>query len=366
MGCCFSSDQEDRSKKPLVKGDPSSIMTQYSSTSQLTPDDFKAVKVLGKGSFGKVLLVIKKGTENYYAMKILKKKAIEARKQRTHTLNEKRIMQKSNCPFIVQLKYSFQTKDKLYMVMEFMKGGELFFHLKKSGKFTEERARFYAAEILLAFEYLHNIGVIYRDLKPENILIDDDGHIKITDFGLSKLGISESNPKAFTFCGTPEYLAPEILKNQGHDKKVDFWSLGAVLYEMISGAPPFYSKNRNEMYKNVLNKPVEMKPNFSNELSDFLTKLLQIIPEKRLSDMAEIKKHQFFHGLDWEALSKKRIEPPFKPRISSSTDLRNFDPQFTTEPIVESCDSTVSQDGLINPYPDFTYIGHDDILSTEE
>lgn len=222
MGCCFSSQGDEESKEPLMKTNDSNTSTRPSSSSIVKPEDFEIIKVLGKGSFGKVLLVRKVGTNDFYAMKILKKKVIEQRQQRIHTSNEKEIMQNSDCQFVVKLKYSFQTKSKLYMVMEFCAGGELFFHLKKEVTFTEEKSRFYIAEIILAFEYLHNNGVIYRDLKPENILIDRDGHIKITDFGLSKIGMSEKNPKAFTFCGTPEYLAPEILKNQGYDKAVDF------------------------------------------------------------------------------------------------------------------------------------------------
>jgi serum/glucocorticoid-regulated kinase 1/serum/glucocorticoid-regulated kinase 2 len=195
------------------------------STTVISLDDFKIDKVLGKGSFGKVFLVTKKDTGQTYAMKSLRKDMIERRNQRVHTTTERAILAEVQNPFIVQLRFAFQTPDKLYMVMDFMNGGELFFHLRRSGRFTEDRARFYAAEILLALEYLHSITVIYRDLKPENVLLDEEGHLKISDFGLSKSGVTDESKKAFTFCGTPEYLAPEILKGIGHDKAVDFWSL---------------------------------------------------------------------------------------------------------------------------------------------
>jgi len=184
------------------------------------------------------------------------------------------------------------------MVMDFMPGGELFFHLRRSGRFTEDRARYYIAEILLALEYVHGNQIIYRDLKPENVLLDEEGHVCITDFGLSKTGLAGSQ-KAFTFCGTPEYLAPEIIKGVGHDYAVDYWSLGALLYEMLSGAPPFYSKDREQMFRNILNKPVVMKPYFTDSAADLLKNLLQIDPTKRLTTPAVIKSHPFFKTIDW-------------------------------------------------------------------
>ena len=216
MGCIFSCCKEEPindAKDPLV-----------TSTEEpaLTPDSFQIIKIIGRGNFGKVCLVKKIGTEELYAMKILKKKVIEEKKQRCHTITEKIVLESSKCPFIVKLFYAFQTPIKLYMVMEYMNGGELFFHLAKDGTFSEIRAKFYIGEILIGLNYLHANGIIYRDLKPENILLDSEGHIRLTDFGLSKSGIDATNPKAYTFCGTPEYLAPEILKCLGHDKAVDY------------------------------------------------------------------------------------------------------------------------------------------------
>jgi serine/threonine protein kinase len=210
-----------------LKSCTASHIERHSSTG-VSLDDFKIEKVLGKGSFGKVFLVTKKDTDQVYAMKSLRKDMIERRNQRMHTTTERAVLGEVQNPFIVQLRFAFQTPEKLYMVMDFINGGELFFHLRRSGQFTEERSRFYSAEILLALEYLHSIGVIYRDLKPENVLLDAEGHLKLTDFGLSKSGVTDGTKKTFTFCGTPEYLAPEILKGIGHDKAVDFWSLVRV------------------------------------------------------------------------------------------------------------------------------------------
>lgn len=319
----------------------------------LSTDDFKIEKMIGKGSFGKVFLVTKKDSGALYAMKVLRKEMIERRNQIVHTQAERSILGEVQCPFIVQLHYAFQTPDKLYMVMDYMSGGELFFHLRRSGRFTEDRTRFYAAEILLALEYLHDRDIIYRDLKPENVLIDEDGHLRISDFGLSKQGVT-SDGKAFTFCGTPEYLAPEILRGIGHDQAVDFWSLGALIYEMLSGAPPNYSRNRDELFRNILTKPVEMKPHFSVSGCDLLQHLLQIDPKQRLSSAKTMKEHSFFSSISWPDLQSKSIKSPFKPVISHNKDMRNFDRMFTDEKAVDSV-SEQPLEGLSNKYPGFTY-----------
>ena len=268
MGCpCFKAEKEPLNE-PLT--------TSTLPYSNLSRDKFEIIKVLGRGNFGKVCLVRKKGEETLYAMKILKKSVIDEKKQKTHTVTERRVLENASCPFIVKLFWAFQTPAKLYMILEYMPGGELYFHLSKEGTFSEIRAKFYCGEILIALNHLHVNGIIYRDLKPENILLDKDGHIRITDFGLSKNGIDANNPKAYTFCGTPEYLAPEVLKNQGHTKAVDYWSLGAVMYYMISGAPPFYSRNKNETFRHVLSTPIEPLPNVTDEANDLLKNLLRI------------------------------------------------------------------------------------------
>ena len=206
-------------------------------------------------------------------MKSCKKDMIEKRNQSTRLKTEREIMGGVEHPFIVQLRFAFQTSDKLYMIMDFISGGELFFHLRKAKRFTEEKTRFYGGEILLALNYLHSNDIIYRDLKPENILIEADGHIKLTDFGLSKIFFS-SEKTAFSFCGTPEYLAPEILQEVGHDKSVDYWGLGILLYEMLAGVPPFQNKNQEMLFKDIVSKPPPMKPIFSSQAVSLLSALL--------------------------------------------------------------------------------------------
>ena len=279
MGCfqCLKSENPSTfQSQPLLTPEES----QESSSKTLPPSkicisDFQIEKVLGEGAFGKVTLVTKKDTGQLYAMKSLRKEMIEQRNQRNHTRTEREILGEVHCPFIVQLRFAFQTTEKLFMVMDFVNGGELFFHLRKDLKFSEDRTRFYSAEILTALEYLHKQGIIYRDLKPENVLLDCDGHVKLTDFGLSKKFFS-GEKKTYSLCGTPEYIAPEILKGVGHDQAVDFWSFGALTYEMLSGAPPFYNRNKDIMFKDMLTKPVVIKAHFSPEAADLLKNLLQV------------------------------------------------------------------------------------------
>jgi len=313
--------------------------------------------VIGKGSFGKVMQVRKKDDGKIYAMKVLRKEAIIARKQVTHTKAEKSILQKIQHPFIVQLHFAFQTKDKLYMILDYINGGELFFHLKKEGRFQENRVRFYAAEIVCSMAHLHGLGIVYRDLKPENILLNHEGHITITDFGLSKQ--IDSTEGTHTFCGTPEYLAPEVLKGQGHGHAVDWWSLGTLIYEMLTGLPPFYSQNINIMYQKILNGELRFPSYVSSEAQSLLEGLLTRDVDKRLGSGADgsndIKKHVFFSGIDWEKLERKEIEPPFKPKVKSETDTSQIDTAFTQE---RPQDSLVehSLDSKENNFDGFTFV----------
>jgi serum/glucocorticoid-regulated kinase 2 len=232
-------------KLELVKSPSEDGMTEITfkmntEGSKLTLDDFELLCVIGRGSFGKVLQVKKKDNGKIYAMKILNKKHLIARKQVAHTKTERKVLQSITHPFIVNLIYAFQTDAKLYMVLEFFNGGELFFHLKNQGKFSDERASFYAAQVVLAFEHLHKRNIIYRDLKPENVLLDDQGYIKITDFGLSK-EMNSPTELTHTFCGTPEYLAPEVIVGNGYGQPIDWWSLGALMFEMLTGLVILFS-----------------------------------------------------------------------------------------------------------------------------
>ncbi|KAI8816583.1 kinase-like domain-containing protein [Fimicolochytrium jonesii] len=298
----------------------------------LTIDDFELLKVIGKGSFGKVMQVRKRDTNRIYAMKILRKSHIVERAEVAHTLAERTVLAKLNHPFIVPLKFSFQTPDKLYLVLAFVNGGELFHHLQKEGRFTEDRARFYVAELLCALECLHGYNIIYRDLKPENILLDFTGHIALCDFGLCKLNMKDGN-KTNTFCGTPEYLAPELLLGQGYTKVVDWWTIGILLYEMITGLPPFYDENTNEMYKKILGQELVFPDDVSPVARDLLSQLLDRDPTRRLGTTGAdaIKRHPFFSETNWSRLLARKIPPPFRPNVLSATDTSNFDEEFTSE-----------------------------------
>jgi len=290
----------------------------------LTIDDFELLKVVGKGSFGKVMQVRKKDTNRIYALKTIRKAHIISRSEVAHTLAERSVLAQINNPFIVPLKFTFQSDEKLYFVLAFVNGGELFYHLQKETRFDVNRARFYTAELLCALECLHGFNVIYRDLKPENILLDYQGHIALCDFGLCKLNMKDED-RTNTFCGTPEYLAPELLMGQGYNKTVDWWTLGVLLYEMLTGLPPFYDENTNEMYRKILSEPLHF-PNAEvvpPAAKDLLTKLLNRKPEERLGagGSAEIKAHPFFHAIDWRKLLQRKYEPTFKPRVVSSNNL---------------------------------------------
>lgn len=314
-------------------------------TQKISKDDFKVLKCVGRGSFGKVMLVEKKNSGDVYAMKILTKDVVAKRNLLIKTQAERDILEKIDSPFIVKLHYAFQTETKLYFVMDFCNGGELFFHLRKSNTFSERRAMFYTAQLVEAIRVLHENGIIYRDLKPENVLLDRQGNLKITDFGLSKQGVQTgtSGEKTYSFCGTPEYLAPEIIKGTGHDKAVDWWSLGALLYEMLRGRPPHYSKNRKQMLKDIVEKPVQIR-GVSAEAEELLTKLLERNPQKRLgshNDSEEIMAHSFFRSINWADLRKKMIKPPYTPNVASDRDTSNIDGMFTREKVDETPETGV-------------------------
>ena len=232
---------------------------------------------------------------------------------------------------------AFQSKDKLYFVLDYCAGGELFFHLGKEGRFSENRARFYAAEIILAISYVHSLDIIYRDLKPENVLLDAQGHIRLTDFGLSKEGISNSSSGANSFCGTPEYLAPEILNRQGHGRAVDWWSLGALLYEMLTGLPPFYCQDRERLFEKIRKSELNYPPSLSRPAVSLLKGLLTKDPTRRLgsgpNDDQDIRRHEFFASINWEKLFHGEVAPPWRPKISGILDTSQFDKEFTNMPI---------------------------------
>lgn len=325
-------------------------------------DAFKMIKVIGKGSFGKVFLVKEIKTAQMFALKVLKKDNIIKRNQVEHTKTERSVLGYVKHPFIVGMNMAFQSRDKLYFVLDYCAGGELFFHLGKLGKFPEPRSRFYAAEIILAISYVHSLDIIYRDLKPENVLLDGSGHIRLTDFGLSKEGISSSSSGANSFCGTPEYLAPEILNRQGHGRGVDWWSLGALLYEMLTGLPPFYCQDRERLFEKIRKSELHYPASLSSNSKHLLRGLLTKDPTRRLGsgpkDAEEIKPHPFFASIDWEKLQRGDVTPPWTPTITGNQDTSQFDAEFTSMPIFSpsSMRRTLGTTPMgENPFEGFTF-----------
>ncbi|XP_013138202.1 PREDICTED: ribosomal protein S6 kinase alpha-3-like [Papilio polytes] len=297
------------------------------------PSQFELLKVLGEGSFGKVFLVRKVSgadTGTLYAMKVLKKATLKVR-DRERTKMERNILVEMGHPFIVKLHYAFQTAGKLYLILDFLRGGDLFSRLSKEVMFTEEDVKFYLAELALALEHVHKLGIIYRDLKPENILLDADGHIALTDFGLSKL--PPSSDKAYSFCGTVEYMAPEVVNRKGHSFAADWWSFGVLMFEMLTGNLPFHGSTRHETMTQILKAKLGMPSNLSEEAQSLLRALFKRNPLNRLgagpNGIEDIKNHEFFTSIDWEALVKKEVIPPFRPAVSRADDAFYFDSEFT-------------------------------------
>jgi len=298
---------------------------------KICADDFDLIKLVGKGSFGKVMQVRYKETGQIFAMKVLNKAHIVEHNEVEHTKSELHILQSLHHPFLMNLHFSFQTEDNLYFILDFVNGGELFFHLQQEKRFSIERTRFYAAEILLALEHLHDAGIVYRDLKPENLLLQRDGHICMTDFGLCKEGLNKPTDTTDTFCGTPEYLAPEILLGTGYGKAVDWWSYGCLVYEMIVGLPPFYSQDVQEMYQKIISDPLTFPPYVPPDAQEMLVRLLDRNPETRLADPREIKKVAFFSTVNWDDVYNKRVVPEYIPPVSDSHDTTQIDSCFTDE-----------------------------------
>ena len=315
------------------------LFSRHKTIKSVELDDFQIMKVLGRGTFGKVCLVQYKPTKEYYAMKSLKKDVLLDMDQVQSTILEKKILQSLDHPFLVGMVFCFQTEERIYFIMPFIRGGELFQHLRTEKFFKEDKARFYAASMGVALEYLHNHGIVYRDIKPENILIGEDGYLKLIDFGMAKM--LKGNEKAMSFCGTPEYLAPEIITGEGHNRAADWWSYGILLFEMLCGIPPFYCENTERMYDLITNAELRFpkRIQLSENAKDLIKKLLIKKQDKRLGvekGFEEIKSHPFFQGFDFNALLAKKLEAPFIPVLKDSLDVGNFDEEFTSEEIATS------------------------------
>ncbi|XP_021942066.1 protein kinase DC2 [Zootermopsis nevadensis] len=282
-------------------------------------------EISGTGTFGRVCLCREKSTKKYGAMKILAISDVIRLKQVEHVKNEKNILQEIRHPFIVNLRWHYRDSTYLYMLFDYVCGGELFSYLRNAGRFGTSTANFYTAEIVLALEYLHAQSVVYRDLKPENLLLDRDGHLKITDFGFAK----KLTDRTWTLCGTPEYLAPEIIQSKGHNKAVDWWALGVLIYEMLAGYPPFFDDNPFGIYEKILAGKIEWPRHLDPVAKDLIKKLLVQDRTKRLGNMKngpeDVKRHRWFKGMEWQDVYGRKLKPPILPRVTFDGDTRNFD-----------------------------------------
>uniref|UniRef100_A0A9J8AWX7 Protein kinase C n=1 Tax=Cyprinus carpio carpio TaxID=630221 RepID=A0A9J8AWX7_CYPCA len=335
-------------------------------TKRMSLTDFSFIKVLGKGSFGKVMLAELKGTDEVYAVKVLKKDVILQDDDVDCTLTEKRILALARKhPYLTQLFCCFQTKDRLFFVMEYVNGGDLMFQIQRSRKFDEARSRFYAAEVTSALMFLHQHGVIYRDLKLDNILLDAEGHCKLADFGMCKEGIL-NGVTTTTFCGTPDYIAPEILQELEYGPSVDWWALGVLMYEMMAGQPPFEADNEDDLFESILHDDVLYPVWLSKEAVSILKAFMTKSPSKRLGCVLTqgleeaIKVHPFFKEIDWVLLDQRKIKPPFKPRIKTKRDVNNFDQDFTREdPVLTPVDEVIIKQINQDEFKGFSYFGEE-------
>uniref|UniRef100_UPI0037E88FF7 serine/threonine-protein kinase Sgk2b n=1 Tax=Semicossyphus pulcher TaxID=241346 RepID=UPI0037E88FF7 len=337
-------------------------------TSQMKPSDFDYLKVIGKGSFGKVLLARHRKHGGYYAVKVLQKQMIVKRKEQRHVMVERSVLLKGlQHPFLVGLHFSFQTSNTLYFVLDYVNGGELFYHLQREGSFPEPRAAFYAAEMLMALGYLHSLDIVYRDLKPENILLDSEGHVMLTDFGLCKEGVALGGIM-HTFCGTPEYLAPEVLQGQPYSPAVDWWGLGTVLFEMLYGMPPFYSRSKAEMFENILHAPLQLRAGVSQAACSLLERLLQRDVNKRLEgsrDLLQLQDHPFFASTNWDDLLARKVRPPFIPEVTGPCDVSYIDPEFTLLPVPASVNGRCQAGGTSEAFPGFSFMNPVEYMAAE-
>jgi len=337
-------------------------------------DDFDLLKVLGRGAFGKVMQVRKKDNGKIYAMKILKKNMVYQRKQVAHTQAERKILEAAQHPFLMGLKFAFQSDAKLYLVMDFYKGGELFFHLQKKKRFTEDEAKIIVAEVALALGHLHSRSYIYRDLKPENILMHENGHVCLTDFGLAK-ELDPDQKEARTMCGTPEYLPPEVLTGKKHNKNVDWWGLGVLIYELTTGVTPFHSSTMESLVRKAEKGAVKYPKHLTEECKDVIGQLLQVNPKNRLGsgddDVEAIKAHAWFSSLNFVKLMKKEVQPLYIPPTEAKDDTfaGNFDAEFTEEAPIDSYVPDHMMKAVPKDAPDFqqwTFVGEDGKMRNAE
>ena len=342
---------------------------------KMSASDFEPLRCLGKGTFGTVLLVRQISTGRLYAQKQFKKASLTMRTQLVEQTKTERVILESinRHPFVVKLYYAFQDHEKLYLILEYAQGGELFTRMLTERMLPEDKAAFYMAEMVLALEHLHhNVGVVYRDLKPENILLDADGHILLTDFGLSKVAV-DGNHHCRSMTGTLEYMAPEVLMQESYGTAVDWWSFGILGFDLLTGASPFRANNEAKIKYKILKQKLAFPFFLSPDARDLLTRLLRKDPRKRLGacmpkDMDTIKKHRFFRKIDWKKLELRELEPPIKPLITNPELAENFSSEFTnlalspvTSPRAQDWDID-STEGDSNPFGGFSFVASKSLL----
>ncbi|KAI9752304.1 MAG: hypothetical protein M4579_005688 [Chaenotheca gracillima] len=350
--------------------------TQEPVNRKMTAKDFEPLHCLGKGSYGTVLLVKQASTGRLYAQKQFRKASLVVHKKLVEqTKTERSILESVNRhPFVVKLYYAFQDHEKLYLILEYAQGGELFTHLAAERMFTEEVASFYVAEMVLALEHLHrNVGVVYRDLKPENCLLDSEGHLLLTDFGLSKVAVDDDD-NCKSILGTIEYMAPEVVQGNRYGTAVDWWSLGALAFDLLTGSPPFQGNNHAKVQERILKQKLNLPYFLGPDAKDLLTRLLRKDPNKRLGgnmpkDLQIIRKHRFFRKIDWKALERREVEPPIKPLITDPELAENFSAEFTDlalSPIAASADwsgiNIEKSKSESDPFGGFSFVASSSLL----
>eukprot|EP00914_Ancora_sagittata_P001094 GHVO01002859.1.p1 GENE.GHVO01002859.1~~GHVO01002859.1.p1 ORF type:complete len:544 (-),score=56.88 GHVO01002859.1:366-1997(-) len=334
-------------QRSVVMGNNQDKQPMQSSDPSISLEDFELMRVIGRGSYAKVFMIEQKRTKRVYAMKVIKKELVNDDEDIDWVQTEKHVFEvASNHPFLVGLHSCFQTPSRLFFIIEFVNGGDLMFHMQRQRRLPEEHARFYSAEICLALNFLHEKGIVYRDLKLDNVLLDSEGHIKLTDYGMCKEGL-RLGETTNTFCGTPNYIAPEILRGSEYDFSVDWWALGVLMFEMLAGRSPFDIVGQTDnpdqntedyLFQVILDKPIRIPRSLSVKAGSVLKGFLNKMPQERLgchpeTGFADIQSHPFFRTIDWELLLGRQIPPPYKPPVRCETDLEHFDPTFTTEPV---------------------------------
>jgi len=335
-------------------------------TEKVNINQFELLKVLGEGSFAKVFLVRKKNGENLgqlYAMKVLKKASLKVC-DRKRTKIERDILAQIRHPFIVSLHYAFQTEGKLYLILDFLRGGDLFTRLSREITLNEQHVKFYLAELVLALDHLHSLGIIYRDLKPENILLDGEGHLCLTDFGLSKESLGKSE-KTYSFCGTVEYMSPEIIGRRGHSSVADWWSMAVLMYEMLTGKLPFHGSSRQETMTKIMTSKLTLPKFMSPAAHSLLRALFKRLPEQRLgfgvNGVDNLKSHDFFRNINWNKVYRREIKPPFQPDLNSEV-TSYFEDRFTKQNPMESFARPPSSNEM---FKGFSFDGRSSVFGPE-